>query len=462
MDFPNFENIVYLHVCNNPMLFKHVDDDFFKNEFVSKLYKLTKSFYTHFKSIPFKLDEPSIEQIAEVANRNVEKIITDQQLEKEDNLKIFLTNAEHIISSNYKKYDAEWLDETVGAWIQWENQQKGFKLAIEYQKTQGSNIGPHNVMEIIRKSKDIVNSRSAIIIDEDEGADFFDPESHKQIDPKDLIHTGYKNLNLWLSGKVSGGFEPGTLSIFIGESNIGKSIWLGNLAFNMMANGSNVLLISLEMATYKIYRRIGANAFNVEMEKYSEFANDSNVVSEYIRKWKEEQGTGMYPIGALRSKKFTKATASDIEAFAKRLEQKLGLKFSVVVIDYMTELENSYGVSSEKSYYYHKQNTNDLYNMAGNNYWAVVTAHQVVGNDFGADDLTLQSLSESKGIIHRTDNIIGIIQSPNMRNENRYFLKNLKTRDGAYKHFKIPFSIDFSHMRLSEIDEMIDPANGMF
>jgi hypothetical protein len=436
-------------------LFKIVDDDFFKNIFVSRLFRLTKSYYTKFNTLPFDLENPTVDQIKEIATRNVEKVITDAQLDKEENLDAFVTNTEHIISSNYKRYDPKWIVETVNAWIEWENQQKGFRLSIEYQKT--VKVTPENVKEVIKKSRDIINSRSNVIVDEDDGVDFDDPEAHKQIDPKDLVNTGYKNLNLWLSGKPSGGFEPATLSLFIAEPNIGKSIWLGNLALNMMMNGFNVLLISLEMATYKIYRRLGSNAFGVEMNKYSDFANDTAMVTNFIKEFKERNASELYPIGKLRSKKFTKATPSDIEGLAKRLEIKLGIKWHAIVIDYLTEMDNSYGISSDKSYYYHKQNANDLYSMAGNNYWAAITAHQIGGQDFGGDDLTLQSLAESKGLAHRPDNIFGIIQPPTMKIDNKFHLKNIKSRDGEYKNFKLEYAVNYKHMRLSEYDMMIEP-----
>lgn len=453
---PNFENIVFLYVCREK-IFKIVDPDFFKNPYVSKLYAMTKGFYHKFKSLPFDMEHPKLDQITQVAHASPKAIIIDKDKTTEDNIKAFLTHAEHVIKTDIKQYSPKWLKDVADAWIMWESSQKGYKDAIEYQKLQ--NITPENVLDVIRTARNIVTQRTGIVIDEDRGADFDDPEAHKQTDPENLVNTGFKHLNEWVSGRASGGLEPGTLTILAGESNIGKSIWLGNIAYNMYLNGYNVLLISLEMSTAKIYKRIGANAFNLDVNTYGDVSNDTDRVAEYIRDFKEKNLSAGIPLGKFRSKKFTHATALDIEAFAKSLEDELNLKWHAVVIDYMTELENAHGITIDNMYMYHKSNTNDLYMMSGDNNWAVLTAHQLAARDYGAtaDDITLQSLGESRGIIHRTDNIIGIVQPPELKADFQYELKNLKTRDGKYKNYKIVYDIDYDHMRLKEQEGMKDP-----
>ena len=51
----------------------------------------------------------------------------------------------------------------------------------------------------------------------------------------------------WLDDKIGGGFlESGrALYLFAGETNIGKSIFLGNVAINIAKQGKTVLLVSL-------------------------------------------------------------------------------------------------------------------------------------------------------------------------------------------------------------------------
>lgn len=452
----NFDNIIYLYICENPTLFKIVDVSFFKSVYVQKLYKLTKVYWSNFESIPFDVENPSVDTIKEVAYRYIDQIITDPALDKEENLELFNTNAEHIIlHTDYKKWDRKFLKESIESWIELSNLEKGLALTSEHLKT--GERTPNNMRQLLGEARDIFNKRANIVIHDEISQSFTDAESHRQIDSKDLINCGYKNLNMWLSGSYSGGFEPGTSTIFIGESNVGKSIWLGNLSYNMFLNGNNILFVSLEMSVAKTYKRIGANAFDIHIDKYGEVAKDLNLMNRKIRDFKKKNGTDIIPLGQLMGVRFTNATVKDIEVFAQKESKRLGIKWHAIVIDYMTELDNSYGTNPENSYLYHKQNSSDLFAMAQDNYWASITAHQLKGDSMGADDLTMHSMAESRGIPHRTDNIIGIIQPPDMRHENRYILKNIKTRDGGYKNYRSGYTIDYNYMRLVEQDEMIQP-----
>jgi KaiC/GvpD/RAD55 family RecA-like ATPase len=48
---------------------------------------------------------------------------------------------------------------------------------------------------------------------------------------------------------VVGFLEAGkSLYVFAGETNIGKSIFLGNIATNIAQQGKNVLVVTLEMS----------------------------------------------------------------------------------------------------------------------------------------------------------------------------------------------------------------------
>ena len=71
------------------------------------------------------------------------------------------------------------------------------------------------------------------------------------------ISSGWK----WLDEKIDGGFlENGrSLYVFAGESNVGKSIFLGNIACNIASQGKTVLVISLEMSEMIYARRLSSN-----------------------------------------------------------------------------------------------------------------------------------------------------------------------------------------------------------
>jgi hypothetical protein len=421
------------------------------------------AFVEKFKELPYNVENPGTNQLEELMKyEQYSKYVINinKERKKEENVKDFLTNAFHTLNTELNKYSPTYLKQAIEAWIYWENSQKGYKLAIEFQKT--TEITPENCLEVIRKAKEIVIRRSNVVIEDDMGDDFMDPESHRPISPESYVNSGYQMLNTMLTEKPSSAFEPGTLTIFVGESNIGKTIILGNIASNIFISGTNVLLISLEMATWKLYKRIGANVFDVPMDQYEDFASSQDRVSEKILELKKKMSAEAIPLGEFRSRRFATATPDDIESYALNLEEKLGLKWGAIVIDYLTEITSNYGISPTEMYQLHKQNTNDLWAMGVRNKWAMVTAHQLKIAGYGAKDLNLSMLGESSGIIHRTDSIIGLIQSPEMKLEKKYFMKGLKLRDSMYKNYYAEFSIDYNRMRLTDNGKLYEPTEFLF
>jgi archaellum biogenesis ATPase FlaH len=458
---PNFENLVYLYVCKETQLFNTVDDDFFRNKHIRGLYKLTKKFYSNFKTIPFDIKSRSSEQIEELAYED-EDIKTSSTLPAQENVQSFMNNVNNILNTDIEKYEKQWLDKSILVWIQWENSKKGFKLAIAHSNTvRMGNTTPDNVMKTIKECQDIVISRTSISFDDDLGDDFMDAESHVQTAPENLFNCGFRNLNKWACEDGNGGFEAGTTTILVGESNIGKSIWLGNIAYNIMMNSKNVLLISLEMRAHKIYKRIGANAFDVRVSDYMNYSNDTDKMQQVINDFEKKHLKFNIPLGMLRTKKFSSATPDTIRAYVRKVEESTGKKIHVVVIDYLTEMQSDYGIGLDQMYNLHKTNVSDLARIAEDQDLAIVTAHQLKIKGYGLADIDLSMLGESSGIIHRVDNIWGIIQTPEMKLARRYYMKNMKSRDNGFKDYRQEFTIDYDYMRLVETGDMQPPGDFM-
>ena len=73
---------------------------------------------------------------------------------------------------------------------------------------------------------------------------------------------------------TNGGIAPKTLNVLMGGINVGKSLVMCHLAASYLAQGLNVLYITLEMAEEAIAQRIDANLFNVEMNDILELSKD--------------------------------------------------------------------------------------------------------------------------------------------------------------------------------------------
>jgi len=71
----------------------------------------------------------------------------------------------------------------------------------------------------------------------------------------------------WLDEQLNGGFLKNgrALYVFAGETNIGKSIFLGNIAANIAKQNKTVLLITLEMPEILYAKRICTNVSKIPM-----------------------------------------------------------------------------------------------------------------------------------------------------------------------------------------------------
>lgn len=455
MDF-NADKVVYHYVCRNLNLFDKIQEKWFTNPYIAKLFKLSKLFFDNFKVAIFDVNNPNITQIENFAVANKELVETDSLLTKDENLRLFLTNAEHVIKHDYKQYSLNYINELINATIEWHSFQDGLKQAVEYQKINKPK-SLDEMRKIIAQCKEYVSLGASVRLDNDLGVDFYDPEAHIQPPQGELLNSGFRSINEWVCGNTSGGFERGTTSIFISLPNIGKSIFLGNLAYNMHLNGHNVLLVSLEMATYKILRRIGANAFDIPIKEYENLAGNQEKIGNLIKDFKNKCNTELIPPGTFKLKRFGSATIDDIMALVFKLEDQFGITFEGIVIDYFTELQNKYGLSSDDMYSYHKQNMNDMFNAGVEHNKAMITAHQVKVNGQNLNDMSLSSLSESSGIAFRPDNIFAIIQPPEMKQQKLFQVKNIKSRDSEFKDYRTTFKIDYTKMRLTGMDDQLEP-----
>ena len=113
-----------------------------------------------------------------------------------------------------------------------------------------------------------------------------------------------------------------------------------------------------------------------------------------------------------------------------------------------------------------KQLSEDLRGLAVKYNLVVVTACQIGRNALNTSDIELTDCSESMGLTHTCDNIIGIIQTDEMRlgeyDEElgtyvpHYWLKILKIREGEGKGKKWRCDINYNKMKVIERNEVID------
>lgn len=143
---------------------------------------------------------------------------------------------------------------------------------------------------------------------------------------------------------AAGGLMPGEFAIILGQTNIGKSMMLENLALNAWlpelnaaGRAHNVLYVSIEMTKHELEFRADARLARVEHMK---FRLGRGWTKEDARRWKSR-------IEDLRNTSETflhfecvprHCTPSMIEAVAERVQDEYGRKLDLLIVDYLNIL----------------------------------------------------------------------------------------------------------------------------
>ena len=244
----------------------------------------------------------------------------------------------------------------------------------------------------------------------------------------------------WLDNCLGGGFlEAGkALYVFAGETNIGKSIFLGNIASNMAKDGKNVLLVTLEMSELLYARRLCSNVTKIPMKELAD-----NTPS--IKQAMNDQG------GKIFIKEFPPATitANQLKAFIKKFEEQ-GIKIDAIVLDYLNLMHSPVG---NNSYERIKHVTEQVRAMSYLFNCPIISATQLNRAGFDTDNPDLATISESIGLAATADAIISIFQNEEDRGIGIIRLGMMKNRYGP-RGITQAMRIDYTTLTIEQADDI--------
>lgn len=248
----------------------------------------------------------------------------------------------------------------------------------------------------------------------------------------------------WLDETLQGGFlERGkALYIFAGETNIGKSIFLGNIATNIANQGKNVLLITLEMSELLYARRICSNISKIPM---SEMAQHTVCLRQALT---DEKNKGS---GNIFIKEFPPGTITpnQVKAYIKKIIDS-GIKIDAVVLDYVNLLHSTVG---NNSYERIKHVTEQIRALSYIFEVPVISATQLNRSGYNMSNPDLSTISESIGLAATADAMISIFQNEEDRELGIIRLGMMKNRFGQ-KGSVQAMRIDYSTLTISQADDI--------
>jgi len=257
------------------------------------------------------------------------------------------------------------------------------------------------------------------------------------------ISTGWD----WLNDKFGGGFlEAGrALYLFTGETNVGKSIFLGNVAINIANQGKSVLLVTLEMPEMIYAQRLSSNITKIPLSRLkTDVATLKNSLDGHAN---------ANPDAKILIKEFPPSTITIgyLQAYIKKLLSQ-GFKFDAIVVDYVNLFTIQDG---NNSYEKIKKITEQLRALSYVFNCPIISATQLNRSGFSVSDPGMNTISESMGLAMTADAILSIWQEPTDRELGVIKMGMMKNRFGP-NFGSCVLRIDYSTLTLTEDEHVND------
>jgi replicative DNA helicase len=379
IDLDEYEKIICYHAITNSTYLNTIADyvkpDYFENQNIAEYFKIVNDFYDKRKKLP-TFTEVKTYLTNDILKNNFRKLLESfKKLDKDFDEDELYANTEQFLKQR-------------AAWVQMMDIAENAEDKVR---------NPQKVLEAF-------DSICNITLQTDNGIELF-ADKDRIIDDilnvESYISSGWE----WFDNATGGGFIANgkALYLFGGQANIGKSIFLGNVAVNIAKQGKKVLVISLEMSEMVYAKRMCSNITKIPMKdfKFNTHPLRSLLVEE------EEQN----PEGKVYIKEFPPSTMSpkQIEAFIKKLINS-GVKLDAIIIDYIGLLTTTFGSNSyERGKYICEQVRAWSYPQIFG--IPVISAFQTNRTGYGKENPGMETVSESMGVMMTGDVACSIFQS---------------------------------------------------
>jgi len=232
-----------------------------------------------------------------------------------------------------------------------------------------------------------------------------------------------------------------------------NSLTLQNLAVNGANAGYNVAYITLELSDKKALKRIGSMRLEIPINEYTEAVKDKEYLKNRIEEINKRNAGGEFfesNPGKLFVKEYPSGTAtiSDIEGYVKQVKEEAGIEIDLLIIDYIQIMGTEKGVDRNMLYLKGEHLAVGLRAIAQRYNLACLSATQLAKEKYGANDIQLNDMPESKAMADTADNVWAIIQNPLMKAEGKYHWKHVKLRDCSTDYERIGFEFNKAYLKI--------------
>jgi replicative DNA helicase len=296
---------------------------------------------------------------------------------------------------------------------------------------------------------ELLSQSLSISFDSSVGHDFIDDADSRY----DFYHRKEERLPFdieLLNTITKGGLPRKSMTVLLATTGGGKSLLNCHFAANYLLAGKNVLYITMEMAEERIAERIDANMMNVTIDELKLMPRD--VYQKRIERIKSK-ATGKlvvkeYPTGS--------AHVGHFRHLLNELKMKKGFTPDIICIDYLNICASARvkGAAQANSYTLVKSIAEEIRGLAMEYNCAVVTSSQYNRDAYGSSDVDLTNTSESMGITHTADCILGLVSSEDLDALGQLMIKQLKNRWNDLSYYRrFVVGIDRSKMQIYDLEQ---------
>lgn len=339
------------------------------------------------------------------------------------------------ISSIELDYDPEFLDEQI---LNYYTNMGVYNTIISSVETIENR---NSVKSCVEKMTKILSMN----LDNDFGHDYvekIDEHILELSNPEARISTGWPAMDHVLGG---GFYRDGRcIVVFMGETHIGKSLFLSNIAANMMKQNKFVIIVSLEMSELVYSTRIDAHITKADVNQIN---FNLPQLKTSVLKLKEDN-----PSVKLIVKEFPPSTinCNMLKSYLDKVIKSVGRKPDAVFIDYINLIEPNSTAAGDGTYIKIGNVTKQLRSLSYQFNVPIISATQCNRNGSNNTDIKLTDVAESYALPAHCDTVFGIFQHDGDRDSGIINLTTLKNRLGGKIGKTLSFSIDYSNLIISE------------
>lgn len=307
-----------------------------------------------------------------------------------------------------------------------------------------------------KEAERILDERAKLNIETDLGIEFSDASA--VIDYYSEVLSGLLTQHHSLNERLGPGFLPGTLSLILAASGVGKSLLMTDLISGYIKQGKNILLLSLEMSAEEVMKRVHSNVLNIPMIEFLPHNFDKE---KFIRKIQDGKRQGY---GTFFAKDYPALSfgALQLESILESFKNEKGLTFDAVFVDYLGIMKSDLISPSAGLYSYVKSIAEEVRAVAKRNKVAIISAQQLNRGATNNTDADNASVSDSYGTVMTADFMMFLLQTEEMKSNGDIIAKITKNRfSGRTESF--PMKVDYNYMRFYDVEvPQIDSARNDF